>query len=131
MSKSKHTIDTPYGEATIETYDCDSCGNTVAYENTVPFTIGNTEGRACEHCEEKGPISFPKRVVEWSYPKDVTKNGEYGLFFHVALGLLVLPIVMIGGFTESADQFDEGFATGAVTFFVWVVLPLLLFILLV
>ena len=48
MSEAKqHTVETVYGTATIDIYECDSCGNEVAYENTVKFTIGDREGRAC------------------------------------------------------------------------------------
>jgi hypothetical protein len=111
-----HTIETAYIEATIETYECDSCGNEVAYDETVEFTIGETEGRACSFCEENGPISFPRRVMEWSNPS----YENYGLLFHVGFGFWILPLATVWGFAEDSHDFAEGYATAVVTILFWV-----------
>jgi len=124
-----HTVDTVYGPAEIETYECDSCGNRVAYENTVGFTIGGSEGRACEHCEENGPISFPKRVVEFSWPKDQESMGEeYGIVFNTVLAPLLFLFIIADAFTEERDAFAEGYATAIVSVLVWIGIPLLLWV---
>ena len=117
-------IETEYGTATIETYDCDSCGNTVAYENTVKFTIGETEGRACEYCEKNGPISFPKRALEFAWPSD----GVFGLGWNIALAFLILPVAVFYGFTDDATDFVEGYATAVISILVWVGIPALLWV---
>jgi hypothetical protein len=135
MTKQTRTIETAYGETTIETYECDSCGTTVAYEETVEFTIGDTTGRACKHCEKAGPISFPRRTLEWALPKKQELREVYGLGFHVLLAPIVLPLTMVVGFVELVGgeretTFEEGFTVGVITLFVWVVLPLLLWVLL-
>ncbi len=129
-SAETHTVETQYGPTTIETYDCDSCGNTVAYENTVPFTIGDTEGRACEHCEANGPISFPKRVVEFQPPYETVGSNSYGLVFHTLFAPLVLPFETFGGFVDDDDRFAAGYATAVVTLFVWLVVPAVLWVVL-
>jgi hypothetical protein len=113
-----HTISTQYGEAEINVYECDSCGNTIAYENTVEFTLGDREGRACEHCAETGPISFPERVIEWSLPKDESGAPNNGLLVNLFGSPLLLPLVTIGGFIKS-DQFAQGYATAIITVLAW------------
>jgi hypothetical protein len=62
MSTQTETIETAYGDVQVELVECDSCGNRVKKEETVPFEIGDRQGRACEYCEEDGPMSFPERV---------------------------------------------------------------------
>lgn len=123
MSTETHTVQTAYGETEIETCECDSCGTRVAYDNTVPFRIGDTEGRACEHCEETGPISFPKRVVTWSLPADVHDDGErYGLWFHISLAPLLTPFVLMDGLTDTYDDngFQQGVTTGMLMVLTWI-----------
>lgn len=128
MTAQKESIKTPYGETTIETYDCDSCGNTVAYEDTVEFTIGDTEGRACEHCEENGPISFPRRVLEWEYPKNTNSKEDDGLIIHIVLAALFLPFLTIAGLTDKGSQFEKGYATAVLTFVTYLGIILLLLV---
>lgn len=124
MTKPKeHTINTQFGEATVEIYTCDSCGNDVAYENTVPFTIADREGRACEHCVETGPIGFPERAIEWVLPRDESTPEEEGLGLFLPLAPIILPIATVVGFRDG-PQFFQGYATAVVTLLVWVLLPL-------
>jgi len=115
-----HTVQTIYGETEIETYDCDSCGQTVPYDETVEFTIGSRSGRACEMCETEGPISTPAKVLELSEPADVRRVDTYGLAPHLAFGWLFLPTVTLLGFTEESNQFHQGYATAVLTMILWV-----------
>jgi hypothetical protein len=117
-NSEQHTVNTQYGETTIEVYECDSCGNVVAYENTVEFTLGNRSGRACEHCAENGPISFPERVVEWSLPANNTERYYNGLFLHLFASPLLLPLITIAGFVNG-DEFTQGYGTAIITVLVW------------
>lgn len=119
MSKSKtKTIETQYGTAEIEVVECDSCGQTIGKDDAVEFTIGSRDGYACQHCEQNGPISWPKKVVDWSMPQD-TDNGEnVGLLFFCSMYVLAMPIYTVGGFTDD-DEFSQGFAAAIVSTAVW------------
>jgi len=133
-----HTVSTQYGETTIDVYECDSCGNTVAHENTVKFTLGDREGRACEHCADTGPIGFlerivnwslPKRVVNWSFSKDKEPDEESGVVLFIVLAPIVLPLATIVGFRDG-PPFIQGYAMAVLTLLVWVFLPLAVYLLL-
>ena len=128
MSKQKesYVVETVYGDYEIETYECDSCGNVVAYEHTVPFTIGDTEGRACEHCEENGPISFPKRVVE---DMNLFTNADMHLLGFVSLAPILIPACTIIGFVED-EPCLEGIAATTVAMVFWAVVVFVTFVLL-
>lgn len=111
------TVQTEYGEATIETYDCDSCGNTVAYEETVEFTIGDREGRACSHCDDNGPISFPQNVREWSLPEDPDDYAPPTLF-SILIAPITLPIYCFLGLSED-HAFDQGVLLAVLAITAW------------
>lgn len=64
---STKTVQTAYGETTIEVVECDSCGAEVAKDDALEFTLGEREGRACEHCYDSGPISFPTSATDEGY----------------------------------------------------------------
>lgn len=119
----EHTVNTQFGEATVEIYECDSCGTDVAYENTVPFTIADREGRACEHCAETGPIGFPQRTIEWVLPRDESTSAEEGLGLFFFAAPIILPVATFVGF-RNGPQFTQGYATAVVTLLLWVLLPL-------
>ena len=123
-----HTVETAFGPAEVETLECDSCGNRVAAENTVPFTIGNTDGRACEHCEATGPVSFPRRTLEFVTPTYVNQRGkEYSLWFHIGAFPVIVFFGVVSGLFEDSDEFHDGYSTAAVSFLVWGALLALLF----
>jgi len=119
MTGEQHTVQTQYGEATIKTYECDSCGNRVAYENTVEFSIGDRDGRACEHCEQNGPISFPERVREWALPKDGAVDNEWSVVPYTLLFPLFAPVLLIDGLHTDGDVFSSGYATALISTVVW------------
>jgi len=124
-----HTVSTQYGETTIDVYECDSCGNTVAHENTVEFTLGDREGRACEHCADTGPIGFPERVVNWSLPEDDETDEEAGVGLFVLFAPIILPLATVAGF-RGGTTFVQGYATAVLAFLVWVFPPLAVYLLL-
>jgi len=110
MNKQTQTIQTAYGETTIETYECDSCGNTVPYDDTVEFVIGDREGRACEHCEANGPISVPAKVASISLPNDTIS---------IILWFPVFVPFMYGITLLENDDYSNGFATAISAVLVW------------
>lgn len=121
-----HTVQTQFGEAEVETYVCDSCENRVNYDNTYEFTCGDREGRACEVCVEKGPVSFPGRVLEFSLPYEEYDGDKFGVGFHIFTGWLLIPFGVPETLLASdPDEFKEGFAMGVITMFVWYTLVLL------
>jgi hypothetical protein len=111
MSKQTHTVDTAYGQTTIETYECDSCGTKVRYDETVEFTIGEREGRACNHCEANGPISVPKKVARISLPSSLS------LFFIAGFPILG-PLTALIAFVDG-DDFARAFTLGWTTLLLW------------
>jgi hypothetical protein len=116
-----HTVETPYGPAEIETYECDSCGNTVAYENTVEFTIGDRTGRACSHCESEGPVSVPKKAIEWSVKHfDTEDDAEIAALGSILLAPLFLPMSIVVVLTGEGSKWAKGYATAIVSLLVWV-----------
>ena len=78
MSKTE-TVHTEYGEVSIETVECDSCGNTIAKDDAQDFRMGDRHGYACSHCVDEGPISFPEKAREWAMPVDVDDGEESGV----------------------------------------------------
>lgn len=115
------TVQTEYGEATIETYDCDSCGNTVAYEETVEFTIGDREGRACSHCDDNGPISFPQKVVKQVW--DVEEPWGEGFWISFFLPYLPTIAFILNDYTnETKHYYAAGFMRATFVWFLWAVI---------
>lgn len=112
------TVDTPYGETTIEVVECDSCGNTVSKDDTVEFTLGDRTGRACKHCYDEGPVSFPERVLD----------KENFSLKDMMICILLFPIFLIPILFFSLERDEENLLimTGILTTLVWVVLPLLI-----
>ena len=131
MDTRTKEVSTEYGTTTIQITDCDSCGNTVTKDETVAFTIGDRSGRACEYCANNGPISFPERVVEWSLPKDAYGNtGPAIAFFIILAPVLFIAIFFDGMFTEKkTNYFADGYIYGVIAVLLWVVLPLVVYIL--
>lgn len=113
------TVDTPYGETTIEVVECDSCGNTVSKNDTVEFTLGDRTGRACEHCYDSGPVSFPEKVTEWTYPSREVNGNTVALPFHTMFYPIVAPVHIICAFKDK-NEFVQGNATGIISTLVWV-----------
>jgi len=113
------TIQTQYGETEIQVYDCDSCGNRVAYDETVEFTLGDRQGRACEVCADEGPVSFPPSVDILLQP------AEDPLFCIVVWPLMFIFGTLDLAFGSAADTISE-MATGILGTLLWVVGPLLL-----
>ena len=73
MSKTE-TVQTAYGEASIEVVECDSCGNEVSKDDARVFVTGDRmnersrevkvrghtrTGYICDYCDDSGPMSFP------------------------------------------------------------------------
>jgi len=112
------TVDTPYGETTIEVVECDSCGNTVSKDDTVEFTLGDREGRACEHCYDSGPVSFPEGVLK---KRDFSRR--LGISY-----ILLFPIFLIPTLSGSirGDKKHSYVMLGIIATLVWVVLPLVI-----
>jgi len=117
-----HTVETAYGEAEIETYDCDSCGTKVAYENTVHFQIGERKGRACQHCEDNGPISMPRKAFDVAIP-DFDKSSA---FLALLFGPLTVFMLTLDFFENENDKTAKGALLGVLIALLWIVLPLTL-----
>lgn len=129
MSKHTKTIQTEYGDATIDVYDCDSCGNTVAYEDTVEFTIGNRDGRACSHCRDEGPLSFPEKVTSWAFEDP----DGYSLILEFIFTPLCIPFTvpcLLDEPTSEIGWYEKGYVVGALSTLVWTVATLLLWVIL-
>jgi len=124
------TVDTPYGETTIEVVECDSCGNTVSKDDTVEFTLGDRTGRACEHCYDSGPVSFPEKVIEWTYPSREVDGNTVTLPLHTMFYPIVAPVHIIYAFKHN-NEFVQGNATGIISTLVWVAVPLVVYIMVV
>lgn len=119
MTETKK-VQTEYGTAEIEVVECNSCGNTVGKDDAAAFTIGDREGWACQHCVNEGPISFPKRVQEWRFPRAENGRGGYkSFFFYILFAVIILPIGTIIGFHSDAEQFMKGYATASATYIIY------------
>jgi hypothetical protein len=123
VTEQTETIETRFGSVEIETYECDSCGVEVAKEDTVPFEIGSREGRACQTCEESGPISFPKRAIE---PMKTLANTDLdSALISIMFGPVFLPAaVMI--YLDKRGAFEAGIVIATITCLLWLGIPLLL-----
>ena len=118
------TVQTEYGETSIEVYECDSCGNHVAHKETVRFTLGDREGRACKHCREAGPISFPEKIQQFALPTDDDKTT--GIAVYTIFGPLLTPAAFIDAFTSQKDPFAEGYAIATISTTVWVLVAIII-----
>jgi len=127
---STKTVQTPYGDTTIEVVECDSCGAEVAKDDALEFTLGDRNGWACEHCYDNGPVSFPEKVREWSSPSDEVNRDSYGLLFHTLLYPLFAPMWILDAFASN-DEFTQGNATGIISTLVWVGILLSVYMILV
>ena len=125
MTKETQTVETVYGTATIETYECDSCSNVVPYEETVEFRIGEREGRACVHCEAEGPVSWPRKVLEFRIPGlpfedddgELANLESVGIF--IAMAPLLMPIGVLRSFTVDTGEFAKGVAYATIAMLFW------------
>lgn len=130
MDTRTKEVSTEYGTTTIQITDCDSCGNTVAKDETVEFTIGDRSGHACEYCANNGPINFPERVVEWSLPTDNYGNTSIAIVVFIMFApFFFIPTFFEAMFTEKKmDYFSDGYIYGIFAMILWVVLPLVVYI---
>lgn len=108
MSKSQtRSIQTAYGETSIETVECASCEMEVPKGDALPFVIGRynerhrpggskfydfygsskLEGWACSRCQEDGVLAFPHRT-----PGDVVVEYALAIIAGVLVGLLLATI---------------------------------------
>jgi hypothetical protein len=131
MDTRTKEVSTEYGTTTIEITDCDSCGNTVPIDEAVEFTIDDRSGHACEYCANNGPISFPERVIEWSLPTDQYGNtGPAIVVFILFAPFFLIPIFFDAMFAEKTmEYFADGYIYGVIAVLLWVVLPLVVYIL--
>lgn len=119
-SKTKtETVETRHGTVQYEIVECDSCGMEVREEDTVPFSIGDTEGVACEDCERDGPISFPRRVLDASQPTETIDGQENSPFFHILFAPLLMWVLILQGLANDGDTFSDGYLTALLVFLVW------------
>ena len=73
MSKTE-TIQTAYGETSIEVVECDSCGTEIDKDSAREFLTGDSvtdfggkvkvygstqHGYICDYCDDAGPMSYP------------------------------------------------------------------------
>ena len=116
---TEKSVSTPYGETTIEVIECDSCGNEVALDETVEFTLGDREGRACQHCYEEGPVSYPDKVITEG-PENPSEIVFLAILFPLWFGLV---------FFDALDgrQSARNVMTWSLAALLWVVLMLLVF----
>jgi len=130
MDTRTKEISTEYGTTTIQITDCDSCGNTVAKDEAVEFTIGDRSGHACEYCANNGPISFPEKVVEWSLPTDKYGNTGPAIFVFIMFAPFFFILIFFDAISvdKETPHFD-GYVYGVLAVLLWVVLPLIIFIL--
>ena len=112
---STKTVQTPYGDTTIEVVECDSCGAEVAKDDALEFTLGDRTGWACEHCYETGPIGFPEKVIEWAMPKD-PKGAS--MWEYVGLFPVYCWLMLRDGFL-SKDKFANGYTAGVMGSLLW------------
>lgn len=107
MKKSRmKTVHTEYGDTEIEIVDCDSCNNTIAKEEALSFSIGNKEGWACPHCYEEGPVSFPKKIKEWSIGFGKDKNGGSFISFFTFFPFYVFFGMVLSLFDDNISEDD-------------------------
>ena len=118
-----YEVETQFGSAEIETHVCDSCGNRVAYENTVEFNIGKREGRACKHCESEGPVSWPRKTLDFFKADIDYRDTLLGVFFTP----LATMVIFDKAFTHNRD-FEKGVLFGWLVMLIWIVSPLTFYI---
>jgi len=124
---STKTVQTPYGDTTIEVVECDSCGAEVAKDDALEFTLGDRKGWACEHCYETGPIGFPEKVREWTLPTDVSGRSSAP---YIALYPMFVFFVALDSMHEDNDLFANGYTVGVIATLLWVAVPLLVYVVL-
>lgn len=127
MTETKK-VETEFGTAEIEVVECDSCGNKVGKEEAKRFAIGErvpnprindaeVNGWACEYCLDNGPLSFPQKVRNWTFPTEEKSSSDSdGLTFFIPFAFLMLPIGTIAGFNENENQFVKGYSVASITY---------------
>jgi hypothetical protein len=122
---STKTVQTPYGDTTIDVVECDSCGAEVAKDDALEFTLGDRTGWACEHCYDNGPISFPEKVTEWTTPTDASGRNPAA---YIALYPIFVFFVALDSMYEDNDLFANGYTVGVIATLLWVAVPLLVYV---
>ena len=119
---TEKTIQTEYGETTIEVVECSSCGAEVAKSDAKQFKLGARDGWACEHCVDAGPVSFPERAR--SFGLGVDHEGDSAiwsiLFFPIffVTSLLWMPYTSIDP-DNTTDMWLQGYATAIYSVLIW------------
>ena len=120
MSKTKTTT-TAHGEVQYKVVECDSCGANIMEGDEYEFTIGDRNGVACEHCVNEGPASFPEKTYEWSI-NNLSWDGKVDFLVILLLFPLLVPVSLIIAPTNSADDWDKGYATACFSAVLWALL---------
>lgn len=119
------TIESIHGPVEVEVVDCDSCGTTVRADATVPFTLGDREGVACENCYDDGPISFP----DWRWTEliptfhgmgtDEDGNDAWFLIGMFPLAAIIAAIVILFEDNDDIKAGAIGFAWACWGMILW------------
>lgn len=109
MSQTE-TVHTKYGEVSIETVECDSCGNTIATEDAHRFAMGEgtvhgfedaeRHGYACEHCVNEGPAGFPSKVRKCLWDEEN----------EILFSIMFWPVFTVFSISDPGNDFGRGYA---------------------
>lgn len=126
MTETK-TIQTQYGDVSIDTVECDSCGNTIAKRDAHRFAIHNgvpnprfndadRSGYACDYCASEGPISFPNRAKKRL--KILAEDMDF------VFGVLMWPLSSLIIIADADEGWQRGFAMASYGAWVWIIVIL-------
>lgn len=122
MEVTTKTVQTIHGDVEVQLTECDSCGNEVRVEETVPFQLGSREGVACkEYCVENGPLNFPSKRLRDYYDGF---GGEDSSFLWILVWTpIIIPITMVMGPVDSdAPKEVNVYSATCWCIFIWTLL---------
>ena len=99
-NRRTETVDTRFGQVTVDVVDCDSCEETVKFDDSHDFIINDKKGHACNICFDTGPLKFPKEHKQslkeiWDDDgKLIAIFGGVLLMMLISLSLLIIVVVI-------------------------------------
>jgi len=108
------TAETVHGSIEYQTIECDSCGNETVVDDAKDFQIGDREGKACEHCYQNGPISFPEKVKNKARDRITQGDGD------MTFGVLAFPLTaFIFIIMANRQDWQRGYALASLGAILW------------
>ena len=100
------TVQTQYGDVSVDVGTCDECGQTIKedklYEYVMIVDGEERSGHVCEYCADTGVSSIPLRDQFFAYFEDSIGENALSVFIMLTITLpVMLPALLLDGGVET------------------------------